>query len=494
MEVRRSDYGMSWKSATIAPARLREAFVGNRTTLLLSIAVALVVFFLNRNATSEYNIFTDHHIRFSQALLGDIDRSLVSYPMWGYPLTIVAFGSGIWLKLLQLTLSLAAFLWVYRTWVYESQISVIRVGVLILFAWVWFSTASVYWPAAIAVPIWWISLTLYKRLITTGFSSLTATFTGITAGIAANFRSEFLFFTLLVLVTATLVGTFNSQRPDSVDKIKSLTTVVAVTLIMLLPWGIFNQTSGEGFRLTSSNSGAVATISLGQLPGNSWGITPKDDFLVTYLEQGGGETTSPFNPNSDRLFWKLFIDSVIDNPGEYVKKMLWNLKNSLLGGLYVGDIDTFGGVSNSETIDNWKESLKSKLGLNSNPNTDSGSADSTGVLSFQFLLFVAGVTLSAATALLVSVAILALILKSKIKGSRNPNVMAVATIIGALFLVATFQYQPRSLNVAAPAFILLALPVIDFASGLVWNSRLLKSANAKFTSVRHRSSEITGVD
>jgi hypothetical protein len=442
-------------------------------------AVAVLVFFLNRNATSELGIFGGHHIPYARALTGDFDRSVISYPMWGYPLIIAVFGTGIWLKLLQLVISFAAFLWIYREWIGDSQKTIVRIGVLILFAWIWFATASVYWPAAIAIPIWWISVTLHRRLTTIKPSTRTALLTGIAAGIVANFRSDFLLLTLFVFTAATLAGLINSPKKESLDKIKSLAIVFAVTLLTLLPWGIYNQINGEGFRLTSSNGGGVATISLGQLPGNSWGITPRDEFLVRYMESNSNETASPFDPTSDRLFWELFIDSIIDDPTEFAKKMLWNLKNSLLGGLYVGDIDTFGGVNSSERLDNWKESLKRLAGLNSNPNPESNSAESSGILSYQLALFVFGVAITAVTALLVIVAIGALILKTKIPASDTSDATLAAIVIGVLILIALFQYQPRHLSTAAPALIVLALPVINHWTSRLDNSRFLQKLRAR---------------
>ena len=138
----------------------------------------------------------------------------------------------------------------------------------------------------------------------------------------------------------------------------------------------------------------------------------------------------------------------------------------MLGGFYVGDIQVFSGEANAAAADKWRESLKSLAGLNVNgapaPEENDGTDRGPGLLSFPFAVFLAGVALTALSAVLVVGALAGLVLKSKTHSFTRPEILAAVIIAGVLLNVSAFQYQPRHLNVAAPAFLILALPVIDY--------------------------------
>jgi hypothetical protein len=455
---------------------MREIIVNNRGVLLISMAAAIIVFILNRNATSESHIFTSEHVQYARALSGELDKPLLPFPIWGYPLAIVVFGAGVWLKLFQFFLALLVFVWIYRTWFQSSATSITGKVLLVLFAWIWFSTASVYWPAAIAVPLWWISLILFRRAMMTQNSIKAFILPGVSAGIAANFRSDLLFLTLFVFVIITALGTAKSERPALIKNVRNLAISLVAILVMLVPWGIYNMANDHGFRLTSSNGGSVAVITLGQLPGNVWGISHNDLYLATILEELDVQDQSPYHPDTDRQLWGYFFDQVSDHPVEYIKKFAWNIKNSLLGGLYVGDIQTFSGESNAEAIDDWRESLKSLVGLNVNRNTNNSDANknSLGLLSIPFALFVIGVGLTAVSAVVVIAALVSLIAGARIHGLEIPERVALSSIVGVMLMVAAFQYQPRHMNVAAPAFFILALPAADYLVTRIRASKFFK--------------------
>jgi hypothetical protein len=86
-------------------------------------------------------------------------------------------------------------------------------------------------------------------------------------------------------------------------------------------------------RLTSPNGPAVFYISLGQLPGNAWGIEYGDSTAHRLAEQFG--YPSPWLVPS--LFLQASIDSVRLRPAEYVKKCGYNIYRIFHDGVWLGD-------------------------------------------------------------------------------------------------------------------------------------------------------------
>lgn len=266
---------------------MKTTLINQRTVLLLSLAVAVLVFYLNRSASSESHVFVSQYVEYARFLTGEVDRPIISFPIWGYPLSIAAVGQGIWLKMLQLGLAYAILLIIWRAWFRNRSMSVLNLFAFLLFAWIWFSTASVFWPAVIGVPILWISFLIFGRAQAGSHTYHLYAVAGTVAGVAANFRSDL--FLLAVFVFVSLAGIEFITKPRTLSSVAQNLRGVAIGIValflVLLPWGIFNELNGSGFRLTSTNGGGVAAISLGQLPGNAWGIVHRDTFLGEILEQ-----------------------------------------------------------------------------------------------------------------------------------------------------------------------------------------------------------------
>jgi hypothetical protein len=90
--------------------------------------------------------------------------------------------------------------------------------------------------------------------------------------------------------------------------------------------------------LTSTNSGHVLFISLGNLPGNTWGITPVDGdprMVREVRDQFGHDQT--LIHESDDFLRRRFFELVAEDPVEYARKDLHNLVTVPLDGVYSGE-------------------------------------------------------------------------------------------------------------------------------------------------------------
>ena len=76
-------------------------------------------------------------------------------------------------------------------------------------------------------------------------------YSGLSFGILCNFRSDYLYF-IVIIPFILMVWEFVTQK-----KIKTISTLIIplLTLLLLIPWGIYTYSRSNQFLLTSTNSG-----------------------------------------------------------------------------------------------------------------------------------------------------------------------------------------------------------------------------------------------
>jgi hypothetical protein len=106
----------------------------------------------------------------------------------------------------------------------------------------------------------------------------------------------------------------------------------------MVPWGIYTNEATGHYLQTSTNGGHVLYIGLGQLPGNSWGITPRDEdpSMAVLLEEEFGKPVGSLTYEADVVLKAKFRELVFASPGEYARKVLHNIRLLLFGGAYAG--------------------------------------------------------------------------------------------------------------------------------------------------------------
>ncbi|MDA9602326.1 hypothetical protein N9S18_00550 [Flavobacteriaceae bacterium] len=143
--------------------------------------------------------------------------------------------------------------------------------------------------------------------------------------------------------------------------------VPIVCLLFLIPWGLYTYSKTNHFLINSTNTGHVLFIGLGQLPNNSWGITPRDDDIKMkqILENQFKKGVSSVSFESNEFLKKEFQKLILKKPLEWVKKCFYSFRLILLDPFYVGNVGDFqkNGISNIENIRNLEKSIY-KFNLN----------------------------------------------------------------------------------------------------------------------------------
>jgi hypothetical protein len=224
---------------------------------------------------------------------------------------------------------------------------------------------------------------------------------------------------------------------------------------------VFSYRNVGEFRLTSSNGGAVSVISLGQLPGNPWGIAHDDAEAVRLLREAGYSDISPYSAEGDWVLRGSFFDSITTRPFAYVQKVVHNARNIFIGGLYFGDWDHWIPGTNRERVDVIREKIKSRLDLNPNlrqiamykANRQWYEGTSTG----EFMLLIGAGSYLVASILLIAVGMAAVLFLIATRRVSREVFAALLILLYVVALSALVQYQPRHINAAWPALIILGI-------------------------------------
>jgi len=109
--------------------------------------------------------------------------------------------------------------------------------------------------------------------------------------------------------------------------------------ILLIPWGLYTINVSGHYLLTTTDPGAVLFTGLGQLPENKWGITPKDGdpLMHSLLKQEFGKEAYFISYESDQFLKDKFIELIVEDPFEYIRKCTYVFPKLLVGGTYFGE-------------------------------------------------------------------------------------------------------------------------------------------------------------
>lgn len=302
---------------------------------LLIYFVALLVFAGNINHVHQSAVFSDVHIPLAESLLnGDgyradsLDNCPAFYPLWGYPILLL-FGKAIGAPV--------AFIYILQFLLTILTVKIFYKLFNIAPRW-WHSLAflpffalmSVKWPDAIVANL----LLLYLHYLIKYMKNnklINIIFAGVFFGILANFRSEY----LLLPVFQLFLYPFLTKKERIKQFLKAVSIVIIIGIIFLMPWAIRSYAITGKPKFTASNGGGVAYISLGQLPGNKWGIKPIDQTAFDFV-QGKG-VNYPYSIEGNSLLNQEFINLVAKYPGEYAKKIAYNIFKTFIGGVYTGE-------------------------------------------------------------------------------------------------------------------------------------------------------------
>jgi len=316
---------------------MRAGAANPKWPILILLGGVVVVFLLNVQHQAQQGSFATGHLALAENLAAGHGYALspsepLFSPLWGYALLtalLSAPGSPVWwLWLTQLLLCLTALAVFYR--VFALTPKGWHLALLLPFA----ALLSVKWPDAPAgCLLFFLWAGLYRYASAGRRGALLAA--GCAAALLANFRSEYLLYPALLAAMAALPA-FRAWRR------RLLVAAVVLLLAMLAglaPWSWRAHRHGGPWLLSATNGGGVAYISLGQLPGNPWGIRPVDDVMWQAVRENG--LASPYSFAGDSLLRKKFSEAIAAHPGAFAGKVMLNVGRVALGGLYVGEYDAW---------------------------------------------------------------------------------------------------------------------------------------------------------
>jgi hypothetical protein len=308
---------------------------------------ALVPFFVYLNAdASNMQLLYGSYICFRRVILRGLDPGAnpcqsPTFPMWGYGWLLVITRTKAALLVFQGLAGLAAAWFFLRVLSREGLLGgwALRVSKLLLLVCIpWYAFHALRWPYSEASTLVVLSVTvlclvLGRKAPSFGLTALS----GILLGLALNFRSDYILLPLVVAL-AVIFTCRGSRRLQ----LQRLGVWLAAVVVALVPWMVYSARATGHVLLTSTNAGHVLYISLGQLPGNPWGITPSDSDprmqreLEAHFHRA---SASSLTYASDQYLRHRFIQLVREHPGAWLQKDVDNARDTVTQGFYSGEFD-----------------------------------------------------------------------------------------------------------------------------------------------------------
>ena len=325
-------------------------FLKNNNVFYISLFVVILFCSLISYENITFGLYFNSIYQEYGSFLKTLDSGVFSnpkttFPMWGYGF-IHLLGKNILLVLIIQQL-ITFFTLIYLD-IFINKFSLINriffFRFCILLSTPWFFYHTQMWPKSISSNLFLIGVILMFEYYHT-LKSNRLLLSSIAFGFLHNFRSDY-FYLSIVLVVITFF----------ISKKKSFKTFLfpLIQYIMLIPWMVFTFHQTGKILPTSSNTGHVFFIGLGQLPNNVWDITPVDeDPTKNYiLSQQFGSNFNSCNYEEGEFLKSKFIEYVSNEPFEWIKKCFYSFRLLILDPFYVGNVGNFqqNKISNIEQI------------------------------------------------------------------------------------------------------------------------------------------------
>lgn len=332
----------TWVSAMSLPRGLDASLrLFDRYYILCMVPVSLLVLVLNYHAQGMQGVVPNYE-DFKRIILAGFDPKAGIYgtptfPMWGYGWLLLLTESKTALLLLQHALALGAAWTVIR--LLEKQACVPARAVMLLKGLLvgslpWYAFHSLRWPYSVAISLFLVSCVLLVEAMSAegGRPARVAT-SGLLFGLALNFRSDYLWMPILF---GAIVAAWGGWR---VRVLKHVALWLAAAYLLLVPWALYAKRATGHYLLASTNAGHVLFIGLGNLPGNKWGIVPEDGdpVMTALIQERFGARRSSLLYDTDRFLRGEFLRRVLEDPREYLRKVMYAFESMVGGGVYGGE-------------------------------------------------------------------------------------------------------------------------------------------------------------
>ena len=313
-----------------------------RHYVFLMTLMAAMILFLNFHGQGMSGILNNYR-GFKQIILSGFDPTAApgatpTFPMWGYGWVFLLTENKLTILVAQNILAIFSVWFCFRLIAENKYLpsgALTLAKILMIAAVPWYAFHSLLWPYSIANSLLIITLCLFVKAIS---SEEKATYpiliSGLLFGLALNFRSDYYLFPIGFIFIIGLMTKLNKQF---VQKSVLWVTLIYLTLI---PWGLYTKSVTGHYLITSTNAGAALYIGLGSLPGNKWGITLKDGDPKMHqaIKSHFGKSRSFVSYDMDQFLKSEFFDLISDDPAHFSKKVVHNLKTTIIGGTYQGEL------------------------------------------------------------------------------------------------------------------------------------------------------------
>ena len=327
------------------------------TTLFILLIISS---FLSYENLSYALYFNEVYIQYANSIKNFLspDENYSSYPfstfpLWGYGLIHWIFGSS---KLLILIFQqLLNFYTIYLVDKFlkinytKCQIFFRR---LVLLALPYFFFHTQLWPKSISSSLLIIGIIQLFEYFNSK-NKFQLVISSLIFGIVCNFRSDYFYFIITFPLVIILWELLKHKRVTTFSI--SFVIVPLLSLILLVPWGLYTYSKTKKYHFTTTNTGHSLFIGLGQLPNNKWGITPRDDDMLMdkYLSsEFGAKNFLSTNHEENKFLKKRFFNLIKENPVEWIKKCSYTFCLIFMDPFYVGNVGNFqlNGMSNINEI------------------------------------------------------------------------------------------------------------------------------------------------
>jgi hypothetical protein len=316
----------------------------DRYYIVLAACVSALVIYLNYHATAMQKGIMPYYESYKRVILAGFDPSVgaqhaPTFPMWGYGWVLLVTENKLALLIIQSVLALFATWFIIRhiEQFHLMPAAAIRVlKLLVVCSLPWYAFHAVRWPYSINISLLLISFVLLHRaVVSERFAAIALVLSGVLFGVGLNLRSDYY---LMPIGLAAAILCF--RRPFRRSLAETAIWLVSI-YVMLVPWMLYTWRATGQPLLTSTNSGHVLFIGLGNLPDNKWGITPKDEDpeMHRLIREHFGEPKSSLGLEADQFLKQEFIRRVREDPREYLRKCLYAAKSAFLCGAYCGEFE-----------------------------------------------------------------------------------------------------------------------------------------------------------
>ena len=309
------------------------------------VVVSIVILMFNYNTLVMDGIWP--YYRDYASILFSFDNGVIdeaqapTFPMWGYGWVFKITENRFFITIFQIAVANIALLNLISILGRFSLLNSFGgkiFKVLALTAIPYFAINAALSPYGIANSLFVLSVSfLLKGMYDNSLKGIV--WSGIFFGLTLNFRSDLLYFVIPLFLVLVI-----HLRKDGAAKILSLFIPWAFCVIVIMtPWALYTKHVTGHYLLGSTNSGHVFFIGLGQLPFNTWGITPSDTdpLMISELKIHFGEEKSSLIYESDLFLKDSFLKKVKQEPIEYLKKSFYSLRKTMVDGSYSGQFYLF---------------------------------------------------------------------------------------------------------------------------------------------------------